>query len=276
MCTAAKATRSNAMTQKIFDFIGFMDHSGSDELTGDSEHWHSTALVMSEGDRVMTLTKQIADDLSNRSVGLGKWSKRKPSYRNTFTNVLAERLPKSKVFIAAFSARGRKILMNKITVINELGLSEIYREEVDHKNRTVSVIGPVFNQRDEEITFRMLEKRAMMLLWISHFLVRFHLELKRQWTEWKPETEGLTWELYINKFVGDDQSSAKALNFFQGFTSRYFPIRTTFFHESNVVTEEVLADSLAGLINEHARHRDRYPAIERIRESKGFHYEIYD
>jgi hypothetical protein len=115
-----------------------------------------------------------------------------------------------------------------------------------------------------------------MVLRIAHFMARMHRQMagllrRREGTELS-----LEWFLYVDKLAGDDVSAAPSLELLNVILRRFTPdgnVRFAFFVEGDTVQEDLLADNVAGLFNEHATAPQRYPVLARLLEMDRIHWE---
>jgi len=233
-------------------FLGFMDHSISEQLTGNPSAWHTTAMVMSEGAGCGTLASAIAARCSRSRTRLRKWNGTKQgSYRDQFADALADNLPSSGVSILASSATEEVIRRNERLIIRDLGLDSLYTTSASGGGRLTSRIGP-FVRRDthEDHWFEMPEKQAIMVLWVAHFVGRMHSLMAGQFRKSGVDLFSLDWlPLYIDRFPGQ---YANSTSLFQTLVSdlsyRDGNIRVAYFTASPA-HESIFADNVAGLFN---------------------------
>jgi hypothetical protein len=88
-------------------FLGFMDHSVTEQLLGRPDEWHTTSLLLSEGAECQALANRLAATVNPAAGRLRKWSKARPggAYRRNFAVALADHVSSCPVWILATSAR---------------------------------------------------------------------------------------------------------------------------------------------------------------------------
>src|SRR4051812_4433960 len=110
-----------------------MDHSITEQLTGHSHAWHTTALAMSSGSELASLAARIAERINPLKPRLRKWSAGRPksrnAYRLAFSAALGNCIQGSKVMLLVISATEAAIVGAREQVVRELGISEICKEE---------------------------------------------------------------------------------------------------------------------------------------------------
>src|SRR6266403_586320 len=168
----------NAHHSGVRSFLGFMDHSITEQLLGQPDAWHTTAVVLAESAECGVLAKNIGSRV-NRSTGrLRKWSRAGDGYRTTFAQALPAMLTGSGVFIVASSARERTILANRDLIVRELGLVGSIHEDVTSTGTARMKIGPFTDSSTgADHFFDSSTNRALMTFWIAHFVARAHEQM---------------------------------------------------------------------------------------------------
>jgi hypothetical protein len=262
----------------IGGFLGCLDHSPSEQLTGADGTWHTTALALSEGGEISDLCRAIIGKLGGQVVDLRKWHQgRRGNYRTKFANALAEELPNHPVKIFVNSVTEGIIKQNVAGCRNELGIAPLYstREPVARRRR--AVIGPV-QRRDtrEETCFDLPEGREAMIVWIAHMLLRWHhvsLDCERQ--AGRP-TSSIDLFIYMDNLAGE-QVSRDLFNFILQHNVRQGVIagniRLSTFTKSDEVDIDLLSDNLAGLFNHAAQGKVDSAISQRLLATGRVHLE---
>lgn len=263
------------MTQVIFDHHGFVDHSPSEQLCGAPDAWHTTVLVFAaEGvGGVTNLKNAIASKVSQTPGELGKWSKRSEKYRREVVLAVRDFLPNSGAWIFALSATERVIVANKNMLLAELGLIGKYREGEDAKGRPKLIFGPVTNAAGEEIELDYLESRALMLLWIARFFVQAYETDWIQLCARRPESVGLTWHLHSDWLVGDNDQVSAAIKLLKLVTRPFFDLRMVFALQGDSISEYVLADNIAGLLDQNACGKRNDSELNQLQNCGALHWQ---
>ena len=194
------------MVSKITMYIGSMDHSPSEQLRQPND-WHTTVLILSEAGQHDDAAKDVASRLDCRDGLLGKWS-RNPPYRRkgTFSAALADALPRHDVFVRVICAQGRTISESYPHMIQQLGLTGLVETFVRNEKPYLKVgrflrMDPERNS--EPVYLDILERQAIPLIFICHFLLRTHQQLLPVIRKQRPEIEWVDWQLMPDKFPGD-------------------------------------------------------------------------
>jgi hypothetical protein len=197
---------------KISMMLGSVDHSPSEQLGAPSD-WHTTVLILSQGNEHWQLAEEIACRLSPVRTTLLKWSARKSSrYKLEFERLLLERLDAHPVHIRAISAQGSVIEFSQEHIVSELGLAGLV-QSFDKNNKlwlrfgpftriTASPDGDPLNDT-EPAFFEIAAVQGIPLIFICHFLMRMHREVMILIREHEPEIEWIDWQIMPNKFPGD-------------------------------------------------------------------------
>jgi len=240
-------------------YMGFMDHSPTEQFLGEPSLWHTTVLLLSEGKECSDLAEAIAAIINPISKRLKKWSQAKGGkYRGKFAQTLKAKLPGSGVMILATSAREQTMGSNKVMLIRELDLNGRYREEVQTKGKVKARIGPFTDLRTRENHFfELAENRALMILWIAHFTCRMHSYLADELKKAFPDLVSVDWlPIFIDKFAGDNVHAHPSMQLFQALVTHQIlrtgkgNIRVAFFHDKAPDEANHLVDNIAGLFNE--------------------------
>ena len=169
-------------------------------------------------------------------------------YKANFLEHLFRLLEEYLVYIFAISAHMENIVKSVDHFLKELQVSEKYKlVKADDKN--TDYFGPFYNEQNEKITIKISENRAIMALFIAHFVIRMHRIM------WKAENldspHYLNWNFLGDKFPGpqnDDMDLMVSILFqADNDTGR---IVWGNFDESDKVVTDLLADNIAGMLND--------------------------
>ena len=257
-------------------FLGFMDHSPSEQLVGDPDTWHTTGVVLAEGGKCRLLADRLAERVNRRDRRLKKWSSAATAYRRTFLAGLAAALPGSGVSILATSAREAVIVANRERIIAELELTGRVAEKPGPRRVTRIRIGPFRRPSGGHYSFELPSNRALMIFWIAHFIARAHRDMAARLLSLTPPVRGLDWFLYVDKFAGDSPAKSPGAALFQALVQhnlRGGNLRTSFFHASAKTPEDLLADNIAGLVNQEARRRAPSPEFRAVLSTRQVYWE---
>src|SRR5438874_8174654 len=86
--------------------------------------------------------------------------------------------------------------------------------------------------------------RALMVVWVAHFVARMHRMFGLQLQGAQPEPVVVDWFFYHDKFAGDSPDASPAMSFFQTLVSGNISngnVRSGFFVESDTVQADLLA-----------------------------------
>jgi hypothetical protein len=238
-------------------YLAFMDHSITEQLTGCSDAWHTTAIIISEGGEVSDLANRIAQGISPQRSRLRKWSAGrgagKQRYREAFHQELTRSLPSAKVFLLATSATEAAIVQTREQLFRELGIADISEERTRPSGSSILRVGPfVHRESGRDHYFELPSKRVLMVVWIAHFVARMHRMLRLQLQGAQPEPVVVDWFFYHDKFAGDSAEASPVMSLFQTLVSGSISdgnVRSGFFKDSDTVDADLLADNVAGLFN---------------------------
>jgi hypothetical protein len=258
-----------------------MDHSISEQLTGHPDAWHTTAIALSEGGEVSDLANRIAQGIFPRKPHLRKWSdgrgSSKQRYRDAFSRELARHLPSAKVYLLATSATEATITNNREQLLRELGIADLSQEIIRPNGHTILRVGPyVHKELGTDHYFELPLNRAIMVIWIAHFVARMHRMLRLQFQHAQSEPVVIDWFFYHDKFAGDSPDVSPATSFFQTLVSGNISngnVRSGFFAQSDTVDADILADNLAGLFNNSREMENQSPDLLSILKSGCVYYE---
>jgi hypothetical protein len=233
-------------------YIVSMDHSPSEQLTGVMEDWHTTALILSSGFEHVQLANRLAIRLNPRSKALRKWNKRSKVYQRSFLPFFLDELREfPSVYVFAISAQESDIRASTAHFISELGLENYFRR-VETPDKTTITIGPVINaSTSEEFTIALSENRALMCLFVAHFVIRMKHRMYEAANSSVNKTAGhINWNFYGDKFPGPSNSDMDLM--FQVLTSfdrGTGSIVWGYFKDGDTVETDLLADNLAGALS---------------------------
>jgi len=183
----------------------------------------------------------------------------------------------SGVFIVASSARERTILANRDLIVRELGLVGSIHEDVTSTGTARMKIGPFTDSSTgADHFFDSSTNRALMTFWIAHFVARAHEQMAASLRLQNPNLFSLDWFLYIDTFAGDNVTARPSSQLFQTLVTHHTAsgnVRTASFRESDSVSEDLLADNIAGLLNERQRSPKRYRDLDALITAGSFYYE---
>jgi hypothetical protein len=183
-----------------------MDHSPSEQL-GAPDDWHTTVLVLSEAGQHDDAAKDVALRLGCRDGLLKKWSKNPPyRWKNKFEAALMDALPGHAVYVRAICAQARTISQSYTHMIEQLGLTGLV-ETYSKNEKPYLRFGPFMRiaaeGKSEPAYFNIIERQALPLIFICHFVFRMHQHLMQIVKKGSPEIEWIDWQLMPNKFPGD-------------------------------------------------------------------------
>jgi hypothetical protein len=264
----------------IASYLAFMDHSITEQLTGCPTAWHTTAIVLAEGGEVSELASRIARGIYPKEPRLRKWSAGrvagKMRYRKAFARELAQHLPSAKVLLLATSATEDVILHARDQLFQQLRINNIVSELTRPTGTTVLRVGPFFNcTTNKEHFFELPLNRAIMAVWVAHFVARMHNNLRLQLQAMTPDPVIVDWFFCHDKFAGDSANSRTMMSFYHALASGSISdgnIRSGFFVDSDTVDADLLADNVAGFFN-ITRGEVESPELKSILSSGCVYYE---
>lgn len=237
-------------------FIASLDHSPTEQLIGLG--WHTSALILSAGLEHSELAHELGQIANPLARKLTKWSKANSHYKERFYASLMSRLEFHRVMVFAISAKEPSIAASGAHFINELGGTQHYRRHVLNGRERVSM-GPFVNaQTGEARTVELPGNQAPMVLFIAHFLRRIHLQMHFALSN--PAPTWVTWDFLADKPPnGPGGAFDQALAMLLGLSTPAGALRWGYFLEGDKVETDLLADNVAGLLNEIMRVPARHP-----------------
>lgn len=237
-------------------FIASLDHSPTEQLIG--EKWHTSALILSAAVEHSALAHELGQIANPLTGKLAKWTGSNRHYKKRFCAGLAPMLSCHRVMVFAISAMESSIAASEDHFIKELGGDRCYRRHMSDGRPRVS-IGPFVNSRTgEQSTVELSGKQAPMVLFIAHFLRRVHQEMQIALSVDTPMF--VTWNFFADKPPnGAGGPFDKALAMLLGLSNPRGALRWGYFLEGDEVETDLLADNIAGLLNEMMRVPARCP-----------------
>jgi hypothetical protein len=167
-------------------------------------------------------------------------------------------LGRHRVMVFAISATESSIAASEDHFVKELGGTHCYRRHLLDGRARVS-IGPLVNARTgEQHTVELPGNQAPMVLFIAHFLRRIHQEMHLALSVREPFW--VTWDFFADKPPnGPGGAFNRALSMLLGLSNSGGALRWGYFLEGDKVETDLLADNVAGLLNEIVRVPQRYP-----------------
>lgn len=236
-------------------FTASLDHSPTEQLIG--EKWHTSALILSAAVEHRALAHELGQAANPQTRKLTKWKRSNSHYRERFCANLMSKLDRHRVMVFAISATESSIAASEEHFIKELGGTQHYRRHVLDGRARVS-IGPFVNGRTgDKHTVEVPGNQAPMVLFIAHFLRRIHQEMHAALSVHTPVH--VTWNFLADKPPnGAGGPFDKALAMLLGLANPRGSLRWGYFLEGDQVETDLLADNVAGLLNEIMRVPQRY------------------
>jgi hypothetical protein len=202
-----------------------------------------------------------------------------------FEVALSENLDKQDTYVRVISAQGRTIRHCFHQMVEQLGLSDLIEDFTRNERVYLKfgpfrrVTGPNNSSRVDPVYFEIVERQALPLIFICHFVLRIHQQLMPLIRRKQPQLEWIDWQLMPNKFPGDITGPMASLfhAIMSGATHQRLVagnIRIMTFNQSKDDLGSSLADSIAGWAAERLTGNQRmYPAFKDIGEA--FDWEIW-
>jgi len=239
-------------------FMASLDHSPTEQLAG--ADWHTTALILSAGMEHAGLANAIARVANPRTKMLAKWSRSNRHYRRRFCDSFFSALAEHRALVFAISAEEKTISAAEAHFIEQLGATHHYNRRVSGERERVA-LGPFINAETREThVVELPSNQAPMALFIAHFLRRIHQQMYAGLVA--PDGSGggmLTWNFLADKPPGGaEKPFDQALTMLLGLEDWRGSLRWGYFLCSDQVETDLLADNVAGLLNEAMRYPNRY------------------
>lgn len=236
-------------------FTASLDHSPTEQIVG--EEWHTSALILSAAVEHSALAHELAKVANPLTCKLTKWTRANSHYKKRFFANFLPSLDRHRVMVFAISATEPSIVASEAHFIAELADPQYYRRhELDGRTRVS--IGPFTNARaGEKHNVDISENQAPMVLFIVHFLRRMHQEVQAALSV--DVQTYVTWNFIADKPPnGAEGAFNKALEMLLGLANTRGALRWGYFHQGDQVETDLLADNVAGLLNEIMRVPERY------------------
>jgi len=252
-------------------FMASLDHSPTEQLNGKT--WHTSALVLSAAVEHSALAHELGRIANPQTKKLTKWAKANPHYRRRFHSSLMPSLDSHRVMVLAISATETIIAENEDHFVSELGASRHYTRYLKDGRARVSM-GPVVNANTgEKSTFDLPGNQGPMVVFIAHYLRRMHQEMQIALSLRAPMH--VTWNFLADKPPGGSKGPFdQALSMLLGLANPRGSLRWGYFLEGDTVETDLLADNIAGLLNEIMLVPKRYasPVRQPSTNGAGFFY----
>lgn len=258
-------------------YLASMDHSPSEQLSGESSY--TTVLVMSPAVEHSGLARAVAGDLRPKQRVLCKWNRATRAYRRNFWPSFTRQFASVPVYVFAVSASDAAVRSNAQRWIDAFGHGR-YRNTGAPAGNPIIEIGPVVDARTQEKRLLTLpENRALMCLHIAGFVLGTQRAMYDAANPGSEITGGLiNWNFFADKFPGDLGGDMETFFCLLIRHQRHLGLlRWGAFRESDQVETDLLADNLAGLLNENSRpdRRDRlHAALPRGLEGGLFYWVV--
>jgi hypothetical protein len=190
-------------------------------------------------------------------------------------------LPGHAVFVRAISAQARTISKSYPLMIEQLGLSGLVGSFSKNEKPYVK-FGPFervsVEAKLEPAYFDIIERQALPLIFICHFLLRMHQNLMPIIKKQRPEIDWVDWQLMPNKFPGDVAGPMASLfhAIMSGAASQRLVagnIRIMTFNNAKDDAGSSFADNIAGWLSEKLSKELEGSALPIIGDS--FDWEIW-
>jgi hypothetical protein len=237
-------------------FIASLDHSPTEQLIG--KKWHTSVLILSAAVEHSALAHELGQIANPLTRKLTKWTRANSHYKKRFCGSLMSSLDRHRVMMFAISATEPSIAASEEHFVKELGGSQCYRRHVLDGRVRVS-LGPFLNVRTgERDDVELSGNQAPMVLFIAHFLRRMHQEVQVALSADQPMC--VTWNFFADKPPnGGGGAFNRALEMLLGLSNPRGGLRWGYFLQGDEVETDLLADNVAGLLNEIMRVPQRYP-----------------
>jgi hypothetical protein len=191
--------------------------------------------------------------------------------KGSFEAAVIDTIQNYPVFIRAISANAGTIRACYPSIVAQLGLTGLVTM-FRRNNKPYLKLGPFtrvkyasdqqgqLTQSLEPAEFEILERQALTLLFICHFVLRTHQLLMPIIRKTRPEIEWIDWQLMPNRFPGDHSGPMGSLfhAIMSGATHLGLVagnIRIMTFNQSEADEGSSLADNIAGNLTERLRKK---------------------
>lgn len=223
-----------------------MDHCPSEQL--DKSTWHTTALILSSALEHSVLARRLAKRLRPKNPVLMKWKNATRAYRRSFLQAFLDELQDHPaVCVFAVSAKKPTISQSVGHFIDQLGVRNSYR-----RDKTGSVaFGPfVRGSTKEPRLVTLSENRAIMCLFVAHFVHRMHHMMHAAANSAAGGPCHVNWNFFGDKFPGPQENDMdlmfRILSSVDRSTGR---IAWGYFKEGGQTDIDLLVDNLAGALD---------------------------
>lgn len=241
-------------------YSGFMDHSPSEQLSGNSEEIHTTAIFLSKDMNIADKKlRAIASRIRQGSDTFTKWSsirteKRRTKFLTQFLNslYLVTEDVDSRVFI--YSATEQSLEAFLPNLIDFFQLSNSHKIQKLESKKVVTLYLTNNKGGKEEVNF--LYKEFAMTLWIAKYLIDTQETLHQSISKDFEGTVGLDFFFFMDKLSGDKPERYSLLNFLIRLRARHGFMTLPTFKVTEQVIGELFVDNLAGAFNYLAKHKN--------------------
>jgi hypothetical protein len=252
-------------------YLVSMDHCPSEQLSPNID-WHTTVLILSPAMQHAALAHHLASRLRPKTTKLMKWVNATKKYRQTFLDVFFDELVAyPSVCVFALSAKKTAISQSLNHFIEEFGLQDRYRPTA---GGSVS-FGPFVRiANGEPVTVTLSENRAIMCLFVAHFVWRIHRRMYEATNTANPEPiSHVNWNFLGDKFpgqLGDDMDLMFTIltncDYSRG------RISWGYFHQGGQVETDLLVDNLAGALDFAVNHSRPLAQGLKLEQPSGLFY----
>jgi len=274
LMTAMRLFVSNLTDPALFPYACSIDHSPSEQVDG--SEWHTSALIISQNMEHHALANELGKRINPNSKCLRQWKGSSKNYRRQFHQEFFHVLKDYPVLALIASARENTILGHEQSLADQLGITG-HRKRVELDGKKKVEFGPfTYEENTPPKTLIVPERHAPMAIFTANYLLRIHTSLKAAIGERIGTSEVPLWvQVWSDKPPSDFTGKyAKLMWLLLGGGSTQGKFTWGGFTGNTDQPIDLLADNLAGLLNEITQRPDknRYKGRELQPPVKGMLY----
>ena len=235
-----------------------IDHSPSEQVDG--SEWHHSVLVISQNGEHQALADELGATLNPSTRTLKQWKNANQTYKRHFHQTLFHALKNHPVLVLASSIKESAVIQHEATFADALGIAGCYRRIMDNGKAKVE-FGPYTCSDDgAPQTLVVSGRHAPMAIHVSHYMLRIHTHLQAAVSERMGRPDVPVWFQVMsdkppNDFIGPYAELMWLLLGGPTTQGRFTWGGFTGIEDQPI---DLLADNLAGLMNEITQRPDLY------------------
>jgi hypothetical protein len=259
LMTAMHWFAANLHIPTLSPFLMSIDHSPSEIVDG--LEWHHSVLVISQNVEHQLLADELGAILNPSSRTLKQWKHANQKYKQCFHNEFFHALKKHPVLVLASSIKESAVVQHEGSFADALGITGCYRR-VACNGKTKVEFGP-FSYSDSDASRKLLvsSKHAPMAIQVASYMLRVHTHLQAAVSQLSgvPSAPMMWFKVMSDKPPSDFTGPyAELMLLLLGGPTTHGKFTWGGFTGDDDQPIDLLADNLAGYINEITQKPNRY------------------